>query len=276
MSFLIHFGCVGLFVFISRSQRPLTSMQIRWLTCFLHNFEFMHFCAWMSTSLFSLWQTLTSARFWSGKIRLWQSRFSARPALSGCVHRILVLTRVECRRSRSSCSSLVRHSAPLVARGGAVHAPLVGRAPRLACHHGLLGLLGVVRGVHRAVVGEVCRVGLKDECRFVLFPWFPSWCVPEADSETEVQMQEVLVSCQRARLRWRGEVGGLEGFSFKCFQVFSILSSLEHKYLQWLDARETTSSQRGSAGRRRQRRLVSKTRTSETLDPRGLLWLEYL
>ena len=132
----------------------------------------MHFCAWMSTSLFSLWQTLTSARFWSGKIRLWQSRFSARPALSGCVHGILVLTRVECRRSRSSCSSLVRHSAPLVTRGGAVHAPLVGRAPRLACHHGLLGLLGVVRGVHRAVVGEVCRVSLKDKCRLVvLFPW---------------------------------------------------------------------------------------------------------
>ena len=38
-----------------------------------------------------------------------------------------------------------------------------------------------------------------------------SFLIPEADSETEVQMQEVLVSCQRARLRWREEVGGLEG-----------------------------------------------------------------
>ena len=45
-----------------------------------------------------------------------------------------------------------------------------------------------------------------------------SFLIPEADSETEVQMQEVLVSCQRARLRWRGEVGGLKYFSFKCFQ----------------------------------------------------------
>ena len=42
-----------------------------------------------------------------------------------------------------------------------------------------------------------------------------SFLIPEADSETEVQMQEVLVSCQRARLRWRGEVGGLKYFSFK-------------------------------------------------------------
>ena len=34
-------------------------------------------------------------------------------------------------------------------------------------------------------------------------------------------MQEVLVSCQRARLRWRAEVGGLKGFSCKDFSRFS-------------------------------------------------------
>ena len=56
----------------------------------------------------------------------------------------------------------------------------------------------------------------RSERRLQVFPvYMTSFLIPEADSETEVQMQEVLVSCRRARLRWRGEVGGLKYFSFK-------------------------------------------------------------
>ena len=94
------------------------------------------------------------------------SLFCVKLPLSGRVHRVLVLTRVESRWTGSPCSSLVGHGPTLVAGGGAVHAALVGRTSSLPCDHRLLGLLGVVAGVHWAVVREVCWVRLKD-CEYL-------------------------------------------------------------------------------------------------------------
>ena len=94
-------------------------------------------------------------------------RLAALPPLSGRVHRVLVLAGVEGWRTRPTCTSLVAgDGTPLVAGGGAVHAALVGRTSSLPCYHRLLGLLGVVAGVHWAVVREVCWVRLKD-CEYL-------------------------------------------------------------------------------------------------------------
>ena len=105
-------------------------------------------------------------------------RLAALPPLSGRVHRVLVLAGVEGWRTRPTCTSLVAgDGAPLVAGGGAVHAPLVGGPPSLACYHCLLRLLRIVARVHWTIVGEVCRVRLQDDECVLIEPqhFFSCW-----------------------------------------------------------------------------------------------------
>ena len=150
------------------------------------------------------------------------------PPLSGRVHRILVLAGVEGWRTRPTCTSLVAgDGAPLVAGGGAVHAALVGGATRLACYHCLLCLLRIVARVHWTIIGEVCRVRLKDyECLlieprdFLSDKSFLVSCIPGASLETEVQKLEVLASCLRQRRRWRGVAGDLNHIIFDKWQIY--------------------------------------------------------
>ena len=137
----------------------------RMYDCLLHPF------AWMSTAKQSSHTAVTQSLAAASEAAKYDSDncvslFCVKLPLSGRVHRVLVLTRVESRWTGSPCSSLVGHGPTLVAGGGAVHAALVGRTSSLPCNHRLLGLLGVVAGVHWTVVREVCWVRLKD-CEYL-------------------------------------------------------------------------------------------------------------